>query len=170
MMSAQDHFARLWSVTVFPVPKPPGIAADPPCAIGKNVSITLCPVISGFVGASFCLYGLGIFTGHSCSIVISTFFPCGVSMVAIGSFTVYFPSCISRIFPLIPNGTSILCSTAIVSFTVPSMSTCSTFSPSLTVGMNSHFLFGSIGSAFTPLGTNGPDVFHIFVRGFCSPS
>ena len=50
------------------------------------------------------------------------------------------------------------------------MSTGWTCSPSFIVGMKSHFLFRSRGSVFIPLGTNGPAVFHIFVRGFCSPS
>ncbi len=40
MMSASLHLLICWRVTVFPVPNPPGMAAAPPLAHGKNVSMT----------------------------------------------------------------------------------------------------------------------------------
>ena len=55
---------------VLPVPKPPGMAAVPPFAIGKNVSMTRCPVISGMEGVSLCFTGRAVLMGHcwqSCS-------------------------------------------------------------------------------------------------------
>ncbi len=51
--SASDHFARLCWVTVLPLPKGPGMHAEPPLAMGKKASMTLCPVIRGFSGWSF---------------------------------------------------------------------------------------------------------------------
>src|SRR5919198_5017318 len=58
------HFAIWCNVTVFPVPKPPGIAPVPPFAIGKYVSITRCPVINGTDGSYLSVYGRGLLTGH----------------------------------------------------------------------------------------------------------
>ena len=49
---------------VFPVPKPPGTAAAPPFAIGKSVSITRWPVISGIDAGKRSFTGLGTLIGH----------------------------------------------------------------------------------------------------------
>ena len=50
--------------THLPDPKGPGIAAVPPLATGKNVSMTRWPVISGIPGASFWVTGRGTRTTH----------------------------------------------------------------------------------------------------------
>ena len=47
IISASHHLVIWCCVIVLPVPKPPGIAAVPPLAIGNNVSITRCPVTKG---------------------------------------------------------------------------------------------------------------------------
>ena len=41
IISLSAHLASCCCVTVFPLPKGPGIAAEPPLATGKNVSSTL---------------------------------------------------------------------------------------------------------------------------------
>ncbi len=48
-------FGQLVLSDGFAEPKGPGIAAVPPLAMGKKVSIIRCPVIMGISGDSFCL-------------------------------------------------------------------------------------------------------------------
>jgi len=165
------HLASWWSVTVFPVPNPPGIAAVPPFGIWKNVSITLCPVISGSVIDSLCFTGLGFLTGHVCIIVISIFCPFVVSIVAIGSCGWCFPCVMSMIFPGgVVGGIIILCEIARDSGTSPIMSPGCTLSPFFAVGVKSHFLVLSILDIFAPLCMNGPYFSHSLSSLNCSPS
>src|SRR5881628_3121502 len=60
---ASHHFDSCCSETVFPVPKPPGIAAVPPFAIGNRKSITRWPVMSGTLGIIRFFVGRGWRTG-----------------------------------------------------------------------------------------------------------
>src|SRR5207249_8754509 len=66
---ASHHFDSCCSETVFPVPKPPGIAAVPPFAIGNRKSMTRWPVMSGTLGIIRFFVGRGWRTGQSCFIV-----------------------------------------------------------------------------------------------------
>ncbi len=169
--SASLHLASWWRVTVLPVPKPPGIAAVPPFGIWKKVSMILCPVMSGSVIGSLVFTGLGCLTGHVWSIFISFLVPFVVSMIAMGSVTVYLPSFISIIFAFLMScGIIILCVIASVSGTSPIMSPAVTVSPFFRVGVNSHFLVLSILSIFAPLCMNGPYLSHSFVSLNSSPS
>ena len=54
-ISASAHFASWCWMTVFPAPNGPGTHAVPPLPIGKNASITRCPVTSGSSGVSLSL-------------------------------------------------------------------------------------------------------------------
>ena len=49
-MSTSDHLASWCCTTVLPEPKGPGTAAVPPLAMGKRVSIILCPLFMGRLG------------------------------------------------------------------------------------------------------------------------
>ncbi len=71
IMSASDHLAIWCWVMVFPVPKPPGMAAVPPFAKGNMVSRILWPVIRGTVGGNRFAVGLGTRMGHFWVMVIS---------------------------------------------------------------------------------------------------
>jgi len=70
-ISASDHLASCCCVTVFPLPKGPGIAAVPPFAMGNRPSRIRWPVMSGIVGFIFSVTGRGTRTGHFCIIVSS---------------------------------------------------------------------------------------------------
>ena len=54
-MSASAHLASWCCTTVLPLPKGPGMHATPPFATGKNMSITLWPVVMAWTGGSFSL-------------------------------------------------------------------------------------------------------------------
>ncbi|PTQ40057.1 hypothetical protein MARPO_0042s0092 [Marchantia polymorpha] len=56
-------------MTVLPHPKAPGMAQVPPSTDGKSASSTRCPVSSGVSAGSFVADGLGVRTGHVCSMV-----------------------------------------------------------------------------------------------------
>ena len=146
------HFARLWRVTVFPLPKGPGIAAVPPFAIGNMVSITRHPVISGSAGSNFSLMGLGLRTGHLWYILSSTSPLPGTSTVAMVSSTVYSPSLATHFrTPCTSGGTSTLWVISGVSGTSPSISPPETLSPGFTpLGLKCHFLLRSSAGTFIP--------------------
>ena len=86
--SASENFAIECCVIVFPVPKPPGIAAVPPRAIGKTVSRIRCPVINGSEAGSRFATGRGRRIGHFCESVSVRSFPEGSVTTTSGSFTV----------------------------------------------------------------------------------
>ncbi len=87
MISASDHLLICWRATVFPVPKPPGMAAAPPLATGKKVSMTLWPVIRGCSRGSLSFIGRPNLTGQVCIIFRGTT-PPGVSSSPTTSSTV----------------------------------------------------------------------------------
>ncbi len=58
--------------------------------------------------------------------------------------------------PLTPTGVRILCSTGVVSGTIPRISPSATLSPFLTFGVKCHFFFLSRGVILTPLFMNAP--------------
>ena len=64
IMSASHHLAIWCCVIVLPVPKPPGIAAVPPLAIGNSVSITRCPVTKGIEIGKRSRVGRACLIGH----------------------------------------------------------------------------------------------------------
>ena len=63
--SASAHLQSWCWSTVFPVPNPPGIPAEPPSGRGKSVSRTRCPVIIGTAGGSQARTGRGVRTRFS---------------------------------------------------------------------------------------------------------
>ena len=72
MISASHHLAIWCCSIVLPAPKPPGIAEDPPLAIGNIVSITRCPVIKGIEIGSRLIIGRGLRIAHCCISFTST--------------------------------------------------------------------------------------------------
>ena len=169
MTSASDHLAICWSVTVLPVPKPPGMAAAPPFAHGKNVSMTLWPVISGCSRGSLSFVGRPILTGQVCIIFRGTT-PSAVSSSPTTSSTVKSPDFIDFIVPDWSGGTITLCSKDSVSCTVPMMSPPTTFSPALTFASKGQTFSLLRGSMLVPLDTKGPVRFQSSVSDRCTPS
>ena len=92
IISASHHLASWCWFIVLPVPKPPGIAAVPPLAIGKSVSITRCPVMSGIDGVSLVFTGLAVLIGHCWHRVSSCLSPRSSSITATVSCILYSPS------------------------------------------------------------------------------
>ncbi|OPX65759.1 MAG: hypothetical protein A4E29_00009 [Methanomassiliicoccales archaeon PtaB.Bin134] len=137
-------------VTVFPVPKPPGMAPVPPLVSGNRVSSTRCPVMSGSSGAIFLAKGRPRRTGHFC--IMRTSLP---SMTATISSTVNSPDLIMSTFPEIPGGTMTLWVMA-RSGTVPMTCPSATVSPCFTTGVNGHFRLWSRPGAETPLSMKFP--------------
>ena len=172
MTLASENFAIECCVIVFPVPKPPGMAAVPPLAIGKTVSRTLCPVTSGWLAGSLLAVGLGIRIGHFWASLSSLIVWSGSSTVTIVSFTVYLPSGITfRTVACVIIGVIIdLWTMDGVSghsaITAPPHMT----SPSLTFMVTSHSLSGSSESTATPLAIYLPDAFAIASSGLSIPS
>src|SRR5881296_2686792 len=70
---ASHHFESCCSVTVFPVPKPPGMAAVPPFAIGKRKSRTRWPVTRGIVGISRSFTGRAFRRDHDAMLDVLRF-------------------------------------------------------------------------------------------------
>ncbi len=94
------------------------MAAVPPLAIGKRVSIIRCPVIKGLSAGNLLLTGLGIRIGHFCVKVKFFSSPLLSFMVTIVSEIVYLPS--GTTFVTIPDTsgeTMDLCRIALVSWT-----------------------------------------------------
>ena len=137
-------------------PKGPGIAAMPPFAMGKRVSITRCPVTIGSPGAIFSAVGRRRRTGHRCSMGTSTKVPSSFRTFAIGSTMVASPVWIHSTVPDNLGGIMIFCSTAGVSCTVPSTSPPISLSPIFATGTNSHFFSRSSFGTSMPLGIRSP--------------
>src|SRR5437899_1426138 len=116
---ASHHFDSCCSETVFPVPKPPGIAAVPPFAIGNRKSMTRWPVMSGTLGIIRFFVGRGWRTGQSCFIVSLR----PPSSSATTSSTFRFPDRMRVIFPVTFGGTRTRCSPFFASWTVPTSTT-----------------------------------------------
>ncbi len=85
MTSALHALASASSSTVLPVPKPPGIAALPPSAIGKSESRMRCPVISGSSEGSRSRTGRGSRTGQKWLIATSCVLPSAPRSCRIGA-------------------------------------------------------------------------------------
>src|SRR2546421_5580011 len=154
-------------VTHFPVPKPPGIAAVPPFAIGKRKSRTRWPVTSGMVGMSRSRTGRARRTGH-----VWTSFTCSpLSSWTTTSSTLNVPSLSWATFP--PRkfgGTMIRCSTFFASCTVPTTSPGATAWPCFTFGLNlQDFSLVSPGD-FTPRRMKSPITFWRIGSGRWTPS
>ena len=145
MISASLHLASWCCVMVFPVPKPPGMAAVPPFAMGKNVSMTRCPVIKGTSIRRRFAKGLGLRTGQYCSMLTSRL-PLSVSTSSRVSSTLYKPSCFTlTIRPLIPLGIISLCKISSVSWTEAKIMPGNACAPDSTQNRTGHSFARSIG-------------------------
>jgi len=111
--------------------------------IGKNVSITRCPLTRICSGARRRAIGRGFRTGQRCISFSSCVAPSSPRQVPTVSSTVKSPSRIPEIVPLTPGGIMILCTIRVVSLTSPMMSPGPTFVPSPTVGLKCHFFLRS---------------------------
>ena len=100
-ISVSPHLATWCWTTVLPAPNGPGTAAAPPLATGKNVSITLWPVVIGASGFNFLAYGLPFLAGHFC-INVNSLSPFSVSTTHTVSTIVNSPALISFIVPFTP--------------------------------------------------------------------
>ena len=100
----------------------------PPLASGNMVSMMRWPVMSGCEGVNFRSYGRATHTGHFCMRVRFSS-PFAVSSTQTVSVTVNEPDLISLTVPATLGGTMILCSTALVSCTVPMTSPPESLSP-----------------------------------------
>jgi nucleoside-diphosphate-sugar epimerase len=80
-------------MTVLPVPKPPGMAAVPPLAVGKKVSMILWPVTRGVSVASLNFMGLAFRTGQVCRRVSSFSSPSALRIFATRLLSEHAPIC-----------------------------------------------------------------------------
>ena len=116
MMSASHHLASWCWVIVLPVPKPPGMAAVPPLAMGNMVSSTRWPVISGREMDRRREIGRSTRIGHFWQRVSSCSTPFLSWSLTTQSFTVYWPLVITAVtLPLSVGGTMQRCSMSGVS-------------------------------------------------------
>ena len=168
-MSASAYFAIWCWTTVFPEPNGPGIAAVPPLATGKKVSITLWPVISGSFGSIFLLIGRAFLTGQYW-IIFSSLSPSSVSTTAMVSATLNSPDLISFNLPFTPFGTIILWVITVVSSTSPSISPGTTSAPFSKRALNSQTLSLSSPGEVTPLVRKFPASSSSFSSGLWIPS
>ena len=171
IISASHHFASWCCVMVFPVPKPPGIAAVPPFAMGSMVSIIRCPVIRGRLLGSLSAKGRGVFMGHFWQRVSSCSLPSSPSMTHTTSFMVYLPlGAVLFTVPEREGGMRHLCSMTPVSGQEAYIMPPCTLSPAFTLTVTSHLRFASSCSMDAPSYMKAPICSAMLFRGRSMPS
>jgi len=151
---------------VLPVPNPPGIAHVPPFVIGKRLSITRCPVISGVSHGNFRLIGRGMRSGHVCDSVKIFSLLSGVFIVKISSVAEYSPSNAARVtIPEIFGGSIALYVIKSVSATVAKISPSFKVSPTFAKMLVGNFPSGGFSESPSPSGRMIPSKIPPIIAG-----